>query len=287
MIGQSSHVGKQHLPYSDPNWRMRMDHLEIPLNPEYGHGFFIRSLYLTTPQTGHVLLGMEDMGHAFQIHFEHNGETVTAIDARWHRHPVSTCSGAPQALQALVGCPLSGSVLAPQHFSDPLQHCTHMFDMMRLAMVHAWHRRSDCRYDVIIRDSPSGQPQTGELMKNGELKFRLIVSGDTIVAPERCRGASLTRGFGRWAKDHLDDETLEYVFMLQRSFFIAHGRRRNYSVLNAKVALSAGLLVGVCHATKSEHYAEAMRLDTVKDYSKMPEQILQFFPLTEFQPAVS
>jgi hypothetical protein len=161
-----------------------------------------------------------------------------------------------------------------------MQQCTHMFDMMRMGIVHAAKNRADRRYDVIIKDQPTG-PQLGELLLNGECIFALTVADNVIESPENYRGGNLVRGFGAWAKTHVAATDLEYVFMLQRSFFIAHGRRSDYSVFDNKLASQSGMREGVCYASQSALYAQSIRLDTSKDYSHTPEQVLRFFPLDE------
>jgi hypothetical protein len=252
--------------------------IDIPPNPDYGDGFFIRSLAIRTPQPNRVLLGMEDEGHAFQVAIEHDGKVVTAVDARWHRHPLSTCPGAPEALHALVGCPLSDNVFAPQHFTDPRQQCTHMFDMIRFALVHAWHGRGDRRYDAIIPDAPEG-PQTCRLLANGELLIELQVDGDMIIAPASFKGASFARGFGSWAAANLQPEQREWVLFLQRAYFVSLGRRGDYSAFNYQPVALSGLEPGVCYTTQPGRFEQAVQLPTNRDHSKTPEQVLRFFPL--------
>jgi hypothetical protein len=203
---------------------------------------------------------------------------VTDIDARWNRHPLTTCPGATAALRELIGCPLGDNVLAPQRFTDPLKQCTHMFDMMRLGIVHAWHRRPDCRYDAIIKDAPQG-PQLGELFRDNEKLMELTIEDNVIQSPAHYRGVHIMRGFGGWAAANLQAEEREWAFFLQRAFFIANGRRDDYAIGTGLPAAWSRLPEGVCFASQPPRYLDAVRIGNTMDYSEHPQDVLNFFPL--------
>lgn len=254
-----------------------MDKLPIPPNMRYGDGYFLRALRITSPAPGTVLLGMEDTYHAFQIRFTHDGTHVTAIDTRWHRHPMSACSGAAGAIAGMLGCPLSGSIRELQALLDHRQQCTHIFDMFRLGVLHAFHGREDRRYDVIVDDAPQ-QPQVAQLLLNDVAVLSLTLDNDFITAPEKYRGVHVFRGFAAWAAVHLTAEEVEQTFMLQRALFVAGARRLDLGATIGKLAALSGPPGGSCYASQPVRYAQAVRLDSARELCLAPGDVLRFLP---------
>ena len=165
---------------------------------EFWHGEYIRSLAIRS-QGNTVSLAMEDLAHAFKIQFSHDGQSITAIEAEWVRHPVSSCIGAEQQLQSLVGCPISKHILTAAQYQSANLHCSHMFNMLSIAIVHAAHGRADRRYDIVISE-----------LQNDLVHARIDINGDTvsapifntqneIISPEQYQGISLNKGFTRWS----------------------------------------------------------------------------------------
>ena len=59
---------------------------------EFWHGEFVRALAISS-HGNTVNFAMEDLAHAFKISFSHDSHKITAIEAEWVRHPVSSCIG--------------------------------------------------------------------------------------------------------------------------------------------------------------------------------------------------
>lgn len=251
---------------------------DLPLNPDYGRGQYIRSLIITTPEPHRVRLAMEDTEHAFQIGFTHDGRQVTDVDARWERHPMSGCAGAAGALREMVGCPLSGDLYAISRYADKLHQCSHLFDMLCLGIVHAWHQRDDRRYDVVIPDAPSGLLDL-TLKLNGAVVLELAVKDyQHIVKPEKYGGISWNRGFSRWAKDNLSETEFEYAFIAQRGLFVGMARRRDFSNTVGKPATLSGPPAGACFMSQPERRAASYRVGSARNLADSTEEdLLRFF----------
>lgn len=254
-----------------------MDLPQIQPNPHYGDGYFLRALRISTPGPGRVLLGMEDTYHAFEISFAHDGARVTSIDARWHRHPMSACSGAAGALEDMVGCPLDAGLRELQALLDQRLQCTHLFDMFRLGVLHAWHGRADRHYEVIVDDAPQ-QPQPARLLCNGVCVLSMTLQDDVILVPEKFRGVNVFQGFGGWAARYLDGEEAEQAFMLQRALFVASGRRLDLGASAGRPSSLSGPPTGSCYASQPVRYAASVRLDSSKELYLAPREVLRFLP---------
>lgn len=242
----------------------------LPPNPNYGKGFFVRALQITTPAPGRILLGMEDIGHALQIAFEHDGARITAIEGRWQRHPLSSCTGAAAELEKMVGCPLGDNVLAPRQFADERQHCTHFFDMLRLGITHAWHRREDRRYEVFMADAPQG-PLVAELTLNGQQVMALTLDNYVIAKPDRFAGVSIFEGFMKWAAANLSPEDFEYAFIVQRAVFVSRGRLLDMRAAIGLPAELSGPPIGSCYGSQPQRIAGAVRLPTHVSFDERAE----------------
>lgn len=251
---------------------------DLPPNPHYGAGQYIRSLLITAPEPHRIRLAMEDTEHTFQLGFSHDGRQVTSVDAYWERHPMSGCAGAAAALSAMEGCPLSGDLLAIARHSDKRLQCSHLFDMLCLGISHAWHQRGDCRYDVIIPDAPKGLLNV-TLKVNGDVVLQLAVKDFLhIVQPESFGGISWQRGFSRWATENLSEREFEYAFFAQRGLFVALARRRDFSDTLGKPAAISGPPAGACFMSQTERRPTSYRVGLARDLAEATEEdLLQFF----------
>jgi hypothetical protein len=252
---------------------------DLPPNPDYGRGQYIRSLIITRPGPHRIRLAMEDTEHAFQIEFAHDGRQVTDVDAHWERHPMSGCADAADALRAMIGCPLSGDLLATARYANKQHQCSHLFDMLCLGICHAWHRRENRRYHVIIPDAPSGLLSI-TLKMNGTVVLQLAVEDfQSIVQPEKYGGVSWHRGFSRWAADNLPPTEFEHAFIAQRALFVALARRRDFSQTVGKPAAISGPPSGACFMAQPERRATSYRVGSARDLAdSTEEELLQFFP---------
>lgn len=250
----------------------------IPGNPHYGSGQYLRSLEILRLGDREYAFAMEDSYHAFAVTFRHDGSHLSALQAHWHRQPMGSCSGAGKALERMVGCPLSDDIYAAGQFQDGRLHCTHHFDMLSLAIVHAHQEREDRRYDVVIADAPAGNV-CPELFVNDRSTLCLqLRDHQYITSPGHYQGVSLMRGFNVWAREHLEAEEREYAFIIQKAMFVAAGQQMNIPAMVGKPAPLSGPTVGTCYASRQADYAESTRLNTLRDLSGTRRQdMLAFF----------
>lgn len=108
---------------------------------------------------------MEDLAHGMTCLVEHDGRRVTALRPEFRRIPMTTCSGAGEPLQALIGMPLGSDF--PTFFAggQARQNCTHMFDLAWLGVVHAMRGETVRDYLVEVPDDraealPSTPPRS-------------------------------------------------------------------------------------------------------------------------------
>jgi hypothetical protein len=248
-----------------------------PANPHYGTGVALRALLLSRPAPGQLQLGMEDMAHAFRIDLQHDAGHITALNAEWVRRPLSSCAGADQHLQQLVGLRLQDDLFTLSRLPEKHQHCTHMFDMLVLAVTHAREQRPDTRYDMLLPDNPSG-PVTASLQVNGRTRLSLQLDDyEQIVAPEPFAGRSIYRGFLPWAQANLSAEQAEHAYLLQKTLFIARGQLMDVEALVGDAAARTGPPANTCFGTRADRYGDAVRLDTMRRFgADATTQVLHF-----------
>lgn len=251
----------------------------MPYRAAYGSGVFVRSLCIHSAGSGRVSLAMEDPIHAFQIDFEHRDDRVTAIQGRWVRQPLTSCTGAPDALaSAMVGCRLSDNLFDIARHADAASQCTHMYDMFCLAVSHAHARRADCRYDVTVPDALDG-PRRATLTRNGETQLAFGVDGDdAIVEPSSYGGISVLKGFMGWVRAHVPKEQHEYHFIMQRALFIARSQRIDIEAMIHREAKLSGPAAGTCFGSQPQRYETALRTGVVRRFDRETAAgVLRFF----------
>ncbi|WP_077034900.1 DUF2889 domain-containing protein [Pelomonas sp. KK5] len=252
----------------------------LPYRKAFGNGVFIRSLEIRTPAPGRVSLAMEDPVHSFRIDFAHEHGVVTEVQAAWDRHPLSSCTGAPDALQEMVGCPLSDSVFDIARFSDGTQQCTHLHDMFCIAATHAHQQRPDCRWDVHVPDATDTQA-AATLARNGATVLALTLESDylTIAAPEACKGLSVLRGFMGWVRANVPPEEHLHYFLMQKALFLAQIQKIDAESLIGQSAMLSGPPAGTCFGSQPSRYVGSTRVGQIRrfDASTGGEQLLKFF----------
>ncbi|WP_161563999.1 DUF2889 domain-containing protein [Cupriavidus lacunae] len=251
----------------------------MPQRAEYGNGVYVRSLQISTPSPGQVCLAMEDIGHAFQISLTHQDGVVTSVGSAWHRQPLTSCAGAGNALEVMVGSRLSDSLFDIARQTDASQQCTHMFDMFCLAATHAWHGREDRRYDVVVPDSQGDEMVVATLGVNGVPTLNFTMENyERIVAPEACRGLSVFRGFMSWVRTNVPADQHEHYFVMQKALFVARGQKIDMEATVGMKAALSGPPEGTCYGSQAARYGEAVRLATMRRFDKdSVTDVLTFF----------
>jgi hypothetical protein len=250
----------------------------MPARSAYGDGVFVRSLAIRSPSPGKVSLAMEDLVHAFTIDFEHDGDVVKSVHATWVRRPLSSCGGATDALTAMVGCRLADNVFEIARYTDASQQCTHLHDMLCLAITHAHERRPDCRYDLVVPDSVDGT-QVATLSRDGRALLEFEVADyRRIVNPEACRGLDVLKGFMSWVRANVPKQQHEYYVMMQRGLLVARGQQIDMESLVGQRARLSGPPDGTCFGSQPERYREAVRVGVLRRFNReTASDALQFF----------
>ena len=244
----------------------------------HGSNVFVRSLAIVSPWPGRISLAMEDTAHAFQVSFSFEHGRITGVQAAWERHPLSSCSGAAIALRQTIGLRLADSLFDVTRQADRRLQCTHMYDMLCLAVLHAHHGRDDRRYDVVIPDPVDGIG-VATLTCNGRTVLELALEDhDRIVRPERWEGVSVRKGFMPWVQQNVPPDEQEFHFIMQKALFIARGQKRSVGFTAGTPATLSGMAAGTCFGSQPERYADAVRLGTSRRFSQeTASDVIRFF----------
>lgn len=256
------------------------DLLEIPRWPGYGSGVYVRALAIATPAPGRVCLAMEDIVHAFQVTMTHVDGVITGIEAQWdtQRFPHTSCPGAAQHLQAMVGCPLGDDLFAVARQRDGREHCTHMFDMLCIAVQHAHQGLADRRYEVVVPDTLSG-PQVATLRVNGEAVLVFEFDDDLcLLSPPACQGQSVLRGFMPWVRANVPAHDHVLYFFMQKALFVSRAQKLDLAAMAGLPATLSGPPSGACYGSQPGRFEHGVRTSSLRRLDPTTAgQLLQFF----------
>lgn len=229
-----------------------------------------------------VIGWLEDDFHHFGIEVQHDGQNVVAINGQAARFPRDTCPGAVAVLQELVGTPLDRRSTALGQYTNMRLHCTHLYDLLGLALAHAASGRARRRYDAVVPDrlpperlgeeARFGGMTYPKLYRDGRLVMSWQVEGNQIIGPEDYAGVSLGRGFRAWT-EALELDEGEAAHILRRATLIAMGRLMDLQDLPAEGIKE---MVGVCHSFQPEVAQHSSRvIASTRDYSDDPAGLLR------------
>jgi hypothetical protein len=183
--------------------------------PQFPPGFWRR--IVLHPADGWIGGAIEDDMHHFRIRFDHADGEIVAARASAVRHPWTGCGGAPGHIVER----LTGERLSEVAQRDPMEHCTHLFDLAVLMAAHA-HDSVPIRFDMQVGDRADERTQA-TLARNGVELLRLSLDDTVIAAPETYAGLDL-RKVSKWKHD-LDGETAELMTILRRAVYVSGARR--------------------------------------------------------------
>ncbi len=254
------------------------------INPNYGTGIFRRRIRLTAlPGSGprpDIFGELEDTQHGFRTRIEHDGERVTAIHGDPVRYPASTCPGALEPLQELVGITLGTSAEDINKNGNPFANCTHLYDLSILAIVHArglsGGALTEVLYDVTVTDE-TDEGSEACVYRDGALVHRWLTRSFAVVEPQALQGNTLFKGFSAWARQSFEGDALEAAHVLQKGYFVAQSQRFDTSKLAGTPLDDAPSRRNVCHSYSDGIAETAVRLGTnTRDFNDSPELLLQF-----------
>lgn len=246
-----------------------------PLSPDYGRGTYRRRILLRR-QGQTVTAELEDDYHAFRLRLAHDGHRITGIDAQSLRVPTTACIEAPALLAGLVGQPLTGNRLAFRDGSSPRLHCTHLHDLLWLAMAQAF-RESDARlYDIQVPDLVEGRSRARVLLDGTEL-LAWETDMQRLLQPTEHAGKPLRSGFSRWATEAYQGDQLEAAYILQIALMVGYARRFDVDAMRANRTQPVNELLGACHAFQPNVIERALpMMGTVRDFSERADDLLRF-----------
>ncbi len=231
---------------------------------------------------GSVVAWLEDDFHHFGIEMRHDGEKVIAVDGQAARFPRDTCPGAVGILQEVVGMPLDKRSTALGQYTNMRWHCTHLYDLLGLAIAHAACGREHRRYEAMVpdreplesahADSRIGGRTAPQLYRDGDLVLSWEVEGNLITGPGQYAGISMGRGFREWTES-LDIDQAEAAHVLRRAALIALGRLIDLQQLPPEAVKETA---GVCHSFQPEVVRGSSRmLASTRDYSDNAQGLLR------------
>jgi hypothetical protein len=248
---------------------------------ELPHGFYHRRVAAIV-EPGRVRAALEDESHCMEVTVFHDGAYVTDIETESRRIPWSSCPSAGKRLKDLIGLALQRMHESTGH--DAKLHCTHLFDLARVAIARA-KAAASVQYDVAVEDRVESRTR-GELLRNGESVMTWDVNHRTVTGPDPFTGHVLA-GAPRWPPG-LDTDTLEAALVMRRVFLVAQIREPKASVarihgpphrLDADLLTKHGIL-GRCFTYQVETGAGADSLHSWRDFAGQRESLLAHFPGT-------
>lgn len=248
-----------------------------PLNPTFGQGIFRRRIRLEQHE-GYVSGALEDCNHGFAVKIYHDGKTITNVEGTPHRIPFSTCSGAIEPMQVLVGIEVGLTAQQLAERINPRANCTHWLDLALLAVMHIPRVEEAYRqYDITIPDELD-VPTTVTVARNGETVLHWQVQDWTVLEAEPLQGKTLFKGFSAWANSLFEDaDTKEAVFILQKGYFVSRARRFNTNVMAGESAAAHATMFDACFTYSEPRRSVAERTAaTTYDFTDTEEQLLKF-----------
>ena len=248
---------------------------DAPLNPDYGQGSYRRRIQLwREAQT--VTAALEDDYHAFHLRLEHDGLRITGIHAKSLRIPTVACLEAPALLVGLVGQPLTDNRLEFRSGTSPRLHCSHLHDLLWLAMAQTF-RESTCRiYDIQVPDLIESCSRACVKLNGLEL-LAWETDMNRLLKPAEHAEKPLRSGFSRWAAEFYQGDQLEAAYILQIAIMVANARRFDVDAMRNNRPQPGEELLGACHAFQPNVIQRAHpMMNTVRDFSETPDDLLRF-----------
>ena len=180
-------------------------------------------------------------------------------------------------MQEVVGTPLDERSTSVGRHTNMRLHCTHLYDLLGLAIAHAASGRAHRRYDAMVPDRQNrnekaesmatGGSTRPELYRDGELVLWWQLEGDLVTEPAQYAGVALGRGFRAWTES-LDVEQAEAAHVLRRATLIALGRQVNLQELPED---AIKWTEGLCHSFQPNVYRGSRLTENSKrDFTHHP-----------------
>ena len=243
-------------------------------NHPYGNGIFRRRIRINSYDLFVEVL-LEDDNHGFQLSLKHDLSSVTAIDVQAIRYPYNTCPAAIDKLHGFIGKSLS-DLKELSAVAKARQHCTHLFDLLQLAIDYSGKNGTNHQYDIAISDEINNVKK-GSISLNGKIIHEWVVSENILISPPILNGQPLMRGFYAWAQKLIPDSQRRAAEALQRGFIVSTSRLINMDKISAQAVDIAIMPIGACHSMQLGVIEGAKReRGVVRDFTDREEMLLRF-----------
>ena len=231
-------------------------------------------------QPGKVIALLEDCNHGFCSTIHHDGKKVTQIEAEHKRIPFTTCGGAKDPLQSLIGLEIGTKIDALLQQVDTRANCTHWLDLSLLAIRHAARDEAVREYVVEVPDEAE-PPTTASIYRDGKLIHQWPVMDWVIQEPHEYAGNGIFKGFTKWACETFSDaEEREAAFALQKGYFVSRARRFDIKKLVGERANEHSMMIGACYTYSEPQANVAVRTEgTTRDFTHNRENLLKFLEI--------
>lgn len=236
---------------------------------------FRRYIHFDRRSDSLLVASLVDDCHAFELAIEHSNTHLLGIKGLWQRHPHTSCDGAQHAMQQLAGVPLSSNVFQLRNEANSQLYCTHMFDLVSLAIVHIQQKRDNRLYRIDVHDSPYF-PQSIEIWMDKHLILSAKVDATHFVQPNYLEGAPTRKGFYQWAREHLNKEQQELGLIAQMALFVSYSRHFDLNAMKGAPAIDVGPKLGSCFALQPERADNSVRLASYRDIKDLELQVLKW-----------
>jgi hypothetical protein len=234
------------------------------------------------PEGGIVRAGLEDDVHHMELTLFHDGARITDLQTRTHRVPWNICPGAGEKLKELIGVPLQRMNTSTGR--DAKEHCTHLFDLARLAAARAY-LKSPVQYDGSVPDRIDNRT-SAELLRDGKRVLDWDLTEFMVTTPGPFEGHE-TMGPPLWPAG-IDDDTIEAALVLRRTIFVARSRDFEAARMvtgamsddDVRNEIKARGSLGHCFTYRLPHFDQAQRPDSRRNFSGRREDLLVNFPGT-------
>jgi len=246
------------------------------LNLDYGSGVFRRRIRIEEfGDHNGLLVSLEDCLHGFRLRLSHDGIKLCGAEAEVIRAPFDLCQNAIAALQPAIGRSIDELATNLRDFCPPSINCTHLQDMLRLAMHHLHSGNLTTQYDVVIPDQVNDQ-QNLKVYCNGILEHDWTVTSGEIQVPKHLNGYPIMSGFFKWASTKYSGSDFVAATVLQRGYFVSSSRRYDMDGMIRQPSLSPNKR-GVCYSFSEANINIAKGTpDVMRDFTDAPEQLLKF-----------
>ncbi len=163
---------------------------------------------------------LEDNFHHFRIAMTHGNGVIREVAGEAIRFPWGTCGGSVDVLRSLAGKPLAP--LATLSQPERYQHCTHLFDIVSLAVDLVLRGGGERVYRTDVRVRSDVGSVSATVRRDGDLVFDWRIENNTILGPARFEGVQIAR-LPHWGREHLSADELEAAIVLRRAIHIGPG----------------------------------------------------------------